>query len=89
MGMFGRKRSEANEAAPAQAALGGSIPDYGFNQSHAAAPSSSSPKGANGLDKITSYPGDMGGRAKFTGHARTTSYQQASVYNRRTYDTVN
>lgn len=87
MGVFARKRSDANEGTPASAPGASAIPDYGFNQAHAA-----TPKLVNGLERQSSYPsagGDMGGTAKFTGRARTTSYQQASCYNRRTYDTIN
>lgn len=85
MGMFGRKRSDSGEGTvEAAAPQASAIPDYGFNQAAAF-----TPLNPNGLERQSSYPPDMGGRAKFTGHARTTSYQQASVYNRRTYDTIN
>jgi hypothetical protein len=59
------------------------IPDYGFNQPAATAGVVSD------LQKTTCYPPDMGGRARFSGRERTSSYQQSSVYNRRTYDTIN
>lgn len=81
MGLF-RKGGGGESAAPVQAV--GSIPDYGMNQAHAFAP-----RPASDIERTTCYPAEMGGHAKFVSRARTTSYQQATTYNRRTYDTIN
>jgi hypothetical protein len=82
VGLFRRGGGGSGEALAVQADA--KIPDYGYNQ--APAPEVSR---VSDLPKTTSYPTDMGGRARFTARERTTSYQQASVYNRRTYDTIN
>ena len=82
MGLFRRGGGGSGEPLSVEAAA--SIPDYGYNQGHVAPPSS-----VSDLLKTTCYPVEMGGRAKFVNRERTTSYQQASVYNRRTYDTIN
>ena len=87
MGLFRSRATEVPADVPAAAA----IPDYGFNQGSVATPKSSTggSRYAQEFEKVTSYPAEMGGRAKFSARERTTSYQQASVYNRRTYDTIN
>ncbi|HWD09113.1 MAG TPA: hypothetical protein VHA57_08470 [Actinomycetota bacterium] len=82
MGLFRKGGGGSGEGLVVEAAA--AIPDYGYNQGHQEAVGKSSE-----LQKTTCYPAEMGGRAKFTAHERTTSYQQASVYNRRTYDTIN
>lgn len=81
MGLFRPGGGGSGEKLSVEAAA--SIPDYGFNQAAAKAGT------VTDLVKTTGYPTDMGGRARFPGRERTSSYQQASVYNRRTYDTIN
>ncbi|MGH2717955.1 MAG: hypothetical protein ACRDJU_05190 [Actinomycetota bacterium] len=82
MGLFRRGGGGSGEALSVQAEA--AIPDYGYNQGHQEGVGKTSD-----LQKTTCYPPDMGGRAKFTARERTTSFQQASVYDRRTYDTIN
>lgn len=82
MGLFRRGGGGSGEALVVQAEK--QIPDYGYNQG-----SQNATGTVSDLQKTTSYPAEMGGRAKFTAKERTSSYQQASVYNRRTYDTIN
>ena len=60
------------------------IPDYGFNL-----PKDSSPKTVTDLERTSSYPHGMDGRARFTAHERTTSYRQPMYSDRRVYDTIN
>ena len=84
--MFGRKRGDSGEGTDtgAQPAAVSAIPDYGFNQA-----ATSSLSIASELERTSCYPVGMEGNAKFTGHARTTSYRQTRDFNRRTYDTIN
>ncbi|GAC1368007.1 MAG: hypothetical protein NVSMB32_13080 [Actinomycetota bacterium] len=83
MGLF--RKGGGGERSAAPVAAQSSIPNYGFNE-----PADiKAPRAGGDIPRTTSYPAEMGGHAKFTGRARTTSYQQSAVYNRRTYDTVN
>jgi len=82
VGLFRRGGGGSGEALVVQSEA--TIPDYGYNQGQQTAAGT-----VSDLQKTTCYPVEMGGRAKFTAKERTTSYQQASVYNRRTYDTIN
>ena len=86
MGMFGRKHHEEQsvaEVAPTAPAPS-VIPDYGFNL-----PKEASPKTVTDLQRTSSYPHGMDGRARFTAHERTTSYRQPMYSDRRVYDTIN
>lgn len=88
MGRFGRKHSaegmgEMAESAPAPAG----IPDRGYNQ-----PGVTPPKTMSGkveLQRITSYPQGAEPFARKPWKERTTSYNQAASWARRTYDTIN
>ena len=52
-------------------------------------PKDSSPKTVTDLERTSSYPHGMDGRARFTAHERTTSYRQPMYSDRRVYDTIN
>lgn len=82
MGLFRRGGGGSGEALVVQPEK--QIPDYGYNQGHGQGTGM-----VSDLQRTTSYPAEMGGRAKFTARERTSSYQQPSVYNRRTYDAIN
>jgi len=85
VGVFSRKRNQTGEGqAPASAPQPTGIPDYGFNQPKAVAPSN-----VTDLLKQTSYPQGAEGFASFPGRERTTSYRQQSGWSRHTYDTIN
>jgi hypothetical protein len=83
--MFGRKRSQSGEGdVPGNAPQPTGIPDYGFNQPKAAAPSV-----VSDMSRTTSYPQGAEGFARFSAKERTTSYRQQSGWSRHTYDTIN
>jgi len=88
VGRFGRKSSEGGGEMPAESAPApAGIPDRGFNQPRVTAPRTLS--GKVEMNRITSYPQGAEPFAPKVWKERTTGYNQAAAWARRTYDSIN